>query len=62
MIALLEFLMMICFIFLIVTRKMSVLLALIIIPLFFAIIRGFAEDVGQMVLNGIVGVAPTGIM
>jgi CitMHS family citrate-Mg2+:H+ or citrate-Ca2+:H+ symporter len=61
-IALLGFSMMLCFIFFIVTRKMSALLALIIIPLFFAIIGGFGKDLGPMVLEGLIGVAPTGIM
>ncbi|MFP3123861.1 citrate:proton symporter [Ectobacillus funiculus] len=62
MIALLGFLMMLCFIFLIVTRKISALLALIVIPLFFAVIGGFGNDLGPMVLEGLMGVAPTGIM
>ncbi|SIS07718.1 citrate-Mg2+:H+ or citrate-Ca2+:H+ symporter, CitMHS family [Peribacillus simplex] len=62
MIALLGFLMMICFIFFIVTRRMSALTALIVIPLLFAIVGGFGKDLGPMVLEGLMGVAPTGIM
>jgi citrate-Mg2+:H+ or citrate-Ca2+:H+ symporter, CitMHS family len=62
MIALLGFSMMLCFIFFIVTRKMSALLALIVIPLFFGIIGGFGKELGPMVLEGLSGVAPTGIM
>jgi citrate-Mg2+:H+ or citrate-Ca2+:H+ symporter, CitMHS family len=61
-VALLGFLMMTCFIFVIVTRKMSALLALIVIPLLFAIIGGFGKELGPMVLDGLKGVAPTGIM
>lgn len=41
---------------------MSALLALIVIPLFFAVIGGFGKDLGPMVLDGLIGVAPTGIM
>jgi CitMHS family citrate-Mg2+:H+ or citrate-Ca2+:H+ symporter len=62
MIALLGFLMMSCFIFLIVTRRMSALLALIVVPLIFAIIGGFGKDLGSMILEGLSGIAPTGIM
>ncbi|MGM7723854.1 CitMHS family transporter [Metabacillus sp. Hm71] len=62
MIALLGFLMMTCFIFLIVTRRMSALLALIVVPIVFAIIGGFGKDLGPMILDGLSGVAPTGIM
>ncbi|MCG7335164.1 citrate:proton symporter [Sporosarcina sp. ACRSM] len=62
MIALLGFIMMICFIFVIVTRKMSALLALIVIPLVFAVIGGFGKELGPMIMDGLLGVAPTGIM
>lgn len=41
---------------------MSALLALIVIPLVFAIMGGFAKDLGPMILDGLIGVAPTGIM
>lgn len=62
MVSLLGFVMMLVFITLIVTRKMSALLALIVVPLFFAIIGGFGKDLGPMILEGLSGVAPTGIM
>lgn len=62
MVSLLGFVMMLVFIALIVTRKMSALLALIVVPLFFAIIGGFGKDLGPMILEGLSGVAPTGIM
>ena len=62
MIALLGFAMMICFIFFIVTRRMSALLALIVIPIFFAIVGGFGKELGPMIVDGFIGVAPTGIM
>ncbi len=61
-ISLLGFTMMACFIFLIVTRKMSALLALIVVPLVFALIGGFAKELGSMILEGLSSVAPTGIM
>lgn len=51
------------FLVLILTRRLSVLLALIIVPIVFAIVGGFgASELGEMVLNGIKQVAPTGIM
>jgi CitMHS family citrate-Mg2+:H+ or citrate-Ca2+:H+ symporter len=41
---------------------MSALLALIVVPLIFAIIGGFGKDLGSMILEGLSGIAPTGIM
>lgn len=41
---------------------MSALLALIIVPIVFALIGGFYTGIGDMMLEGIVQVAPTGVM
>lgn len=41
---------------------MSVIISLILIPIVFALIGGFASDLGPIMLEGIQGVAPTGIM
>ena len=62
MIALLGFALMFTFILLIVTKRLSALLGLILVPIIFAIIGGFGLELGPMILNGLVGVAPTGIM
>jgi CitMHS family citrate-Mg2+:H+ or citrate-Ca2+:H+ symporter len=50
------------FLFLIMTRRLSVTMALIIVPIITATIGGFATQMGPMLLNGIRGVAPVGIM
>ncbi|WP_366248888.1 CitMHS family transporter [Terribacillus aidingensis] len=62
MIALLGFAMMFMFILLIVTKRLSALLGLILVPIIFAIIGGFGLKLGPMILDGLIGVAPTGIM
>ncbi|MDT3893691.1 citrate:proton symporter, partial [Staphylococcus arlettae] len=50
------------FMVLIMTRKMSALIALIIVPTVFALIGGFYAGLGKYMLEGIETVAPTGIM
>lgn len=47
------------FTFLIMTKKMSPIVALTLIPIIFAIIGGFASDIGPMMLEGIKLVAPS---
>lgn len=54
--------MIIVFMVLIMTRKMSALIALIIVPTVFALIGGFYAGLGKYMLEGIETVAPTGIM
>jgi CitMHS family citrate-Mg2+:H+ or citrate-Ca2+:H+ symporter len=44
------------------TRRLSPLVALISIPIVFAIIGGFAPTMGGMMLDGIRKIAPTGVM
>ena len=60
--AILGFIMIIIFMVLIMTRKMSALIALIVVPTVFALIGGFYAGLGKYMLEGIETVAPTGIM
>ncbi|MBF7017584.1 CitMHS family transporter [Staphylococcus durrellii] len=60
--AILGFMMIAVFMILIMTRKMSALIALIVIPTIFALIGGFYAGIGKFMLDGIGTVAPTGIM
>lgn len=63
MLAILGFLTIALFLTLVISKKLSVLLALIIIPVFFAIIGGFEpKAIGDMIVTGIKQVAPTGIL
>ena len=59
---LLAFGMVIVFMTLIMTRKMAPLTALILVPIAFGILGGFAPQLGKMMLDGVVKLAPTGIM
>lgn len=58
----LGFSMVICFMYLIMTRRMSALIALIIVPTLFALIGGYWHGLGEMMLNGVKTLAPTGVM
>lgn len=63
MLTLLGFGMVITFMFLIMTRRLSPLVALITIPVLFALVGGFGgEGIGRMMLEGIRALAPTGVM
>lgn len=62
MLALLGFLTIFVFLALILTKRVSVIVALILVPVVFALIGGFGADLGSFMLDGIVSVAPTGIM
>ena len=62
MLTVLAFSMVIVFMTLIMTKKMSPLIALILVPIAFGIIGGFATKVGPMMLDGIRNLAPTGVM
>ena len=54
--------MVIVFMTLIMTRKMAPLTALILVPIAFGILGGFAPQLGKMMLDGVVKLAPTGVM
>ncbi len=63
MLSLLGFLTICVFLGLILTKRLSVLLSLILVPILFALIAGFGpKEIGEMVLSGIKQVAPTGIL
>src|SRR5919107_2610227 len=62
MLALLGYLMILVFMILIMTGRLSAMIALIAVPSAFALIGGFGGKMGEMALEGIKDVAPTGIM
>lgn len=59
---LLGFGMVITFMTLIMMKRLSPLVALILVPIVFALIGGFAPGMGEMMLDGIRKIAPTGVM
>lgn len=62
MLAILGYSMVFVFMYLIMTGRVSALIALILIPSIFAAIGGFAPEIGTMILDGISQLAPTGVM
>lgn len=62
MLTILTFAMVASFMFLIMTKRLSALVALILIPIIFALLGGFAGQLGVMMLDGIRTLAPTGVM
>src|SRR4051812_36089636 len=62
MLAALGFLTIGLFLLLTMTKRVSVLVALVLLPVLAALVGGFAGDVGEMILTGLTTVAPTGIM
>ncbi|MBG0844542.1 CitMHS family transporter [Pseudomonas chengduensis] len=62
MLTFLGFAMVSTFMYLIMSKRLSALIALIIIPILFALIGGFANQIGPMMLEGISKLAPTGVM
>nr|WP_256441178.1 MULTISPECIES: CitMHS family transporter [unclassified Tatumella] len=58
----LGFAMVVCFMYLIMTKRMSALIALIIVPTLFALAGGFYYGLGDMMLDGVKKLAPTGVM
>ncbi len=62
LLTLLGFGMVLTFMTLIMTKRLSPLVALISIPIVFALIGGFAPTMGAMMLDGIRKIAPTGVM
>jgi CitMHS family citrate-Mg2+:H+ or citrate-Ca2+:H+ symporter len=59
---LLAFGMVITFMVLIMTKRLSPLIALILVPIAFGILGGFSPTLGAMMLEGIRNLAPTGVM
>jgi CitMHS family citrate-Mg2+:H+ or citrate-Ca2+:H+ symporter len=62
MLALLAFTMVATFMTLIMTKRLSALVALILVPTLFAIGLGFSAGLGDMMLSGVRDLAPTGVM
>lgn len=63
MIALLGFATIAVFLVLILTKRLSVITALVLVPVVFGLLAGFnPKELGEMMLAGIKQVAPTGIM
>jgi len=62
MLSILGFGMVLTFMYLIMTKRLSPLVALIAIPIIFALIGGFGNEVDDMILEGIKKIAPTGVM
>ena len=62
MLTILGFAMVVCFMYLIMTKRMSALIALILVPTVFALVGGFYQGLGDMMLSGVKALAPTGVM
>jgi citrate-Mg2+:H+ or citrate-Ca2+:H+ symporter, CitMHS family len=62
MLALLGYLTIGTFLYLIMTKRLSVIVSLVLVPVVFGLIGGFGTELGTMMLEGIQKVAPTGIM
>lgn len=61
-ITLLAYALIIVFMALIMTKRLSVLTALVVLPIVFAVIGGFGPGIGKMMLDGVKAIAPTGVM
>ena len=62
MLTLLAYAMVATFMALIMTRRLSPLTALVLVPVAFALLGGFRAELGAMMLEGIGRLAPTGVM
>ena len=62
MLTLLAFAMVATFMVLIMTKRLSALIALIVVPTAFALVAGFGTGLGDMMLQGVRDLAPTGVM
>jgi CitMHS family citrate-Mg2+:H+ or citrate-Ca2+:H+ symporter len=62
MLALIAFGMVALFMILIMTKRLSAMTALVLVPTATAVLAGFASGLGPMMLTGIREVAPTGVM
>ncbi len=62
MLTLLAFAMVATFMVLIMTKRLSALIALIIVPTAFAMLAGFGAGLGDMMMQGVRDLAPTGVM
>lgn len=62
MLTALGFGMVITFMYLIMSKRLSPLVALITVPIVFALLGGFGTGINEMMLDGIKKIAPTGVM
>ncbi len=62
MLTLLSYAMIACFMYLIMSKRLSPLAALLLVPVAFACLGGFAGGLGAMMFDGVKMLAPTGIM
>jgi CitMHS family citrate-Mg2+:H+ or citrate-Ca2+:H+ symporter len=62
MLTALAYAMILVFMALIMTKRLSAMVALITVPIVFGLIGGFGMDLGPMMLDGIKKLAPTGVM
>ncbi|MFD0681143.1 MULTISPECIES: CitMHS family transporter [unclassified Paenibacillus] len=62
MLSILGFLMVSVFMYLIMSKRLSALVALILVPVVFALMGGFAPDLANMMSAGIKNIAPTGVL
>ncbi|MBD9535394.1 CitMHS family transporter [Stenotrophomonas sp. STM01] len=62
MLTILGFGMVLTFMYLIMSKRLSPLVALITVPIVFALIGGFGHGLDEMMLEGIKKIAPTGVM
>ncbi|MFB4159406.1 CitMHS family transporter [Geomicrobium sp. JSM 1781026] len=62
MIALLGFLTIAVFLYSILSKRLSVIVALVLVPIIFGLIGGFGLELGEYMLEGVQLVAPTGVM
>jgi CitMHS family citrate-Mg2+:H+ or citrate-Ca2+:H+ symporter len=62
MLAALAFAMVATFMTLIMTKRLSAMVALILVPILFGLLAGFTSELGGMMFEGIKSLAPTGVM
>lgn len=62
MLTLIAFAMVATFMVLIMTKRLSALIALILVPTAFAILAGYSAGLGEMMMTGVRDLAPTGVM
>ncbi|MGO4303754.1 CitMHS family transporter [Cupriavidus sp. RAF12] len=62
MLTLLAYSMVVVFMALIMTKRLSAVVALILVPIVFGLLGGFGMQLGPMMLDGIKKLAPTGVM
>ncbi|MCX7781147.1 MAG: citrate:proton symporter [Negativicutes bacterium] len=60
--AIMGFFMIVVFMYLIMSKRMSAMVALMLVPVVFALGLGFAPNIGKWAFDGVKKVAPTGIM